>query len=254
MVGNILYYACSNSNAIIHYDVTTGTIIDSIPTKSHVIALQSDASSYTQDSPHYITNSSSNAIYKSIPELTVASGSVTSSYSYPTEQLSDIWSIRKYMNFSSDHRSDKMYTVKLVKDSVILIAVLENKFQCYATEDIVFSSNGKYCCTISYEYNSIDMHKFPDISVSVEEQENMSTDRGAMSLWVMGNTVVMDDDIEYTSCDLYTLEGVSMGVCAMTNIGEKIKIQLPENMSSGIYLLCLCDAASGKVRRIMIGK
>ncbi len=69
----------------------------------------------------------------------------------------------------------------------------------------------------------------------------------------MGNTVVIDDDIEYTSCGLYTLEGVSMGVCAMTNIGEKIKIQLPENMSSGIYLLRLCDAASGKVRNIVIG-
>ena len=254
MVGNILYYACLNSNSIIHYDITTQTIIDSIPTKSNVIALQSDASSYTQDFPHFITNSSSNAIYKSKYELYSLSPNI-SYYSYPAEHLPTIWSIRKNIPFNSlVFPSDKMYTVQIVEDSVIILGILENKFQCFSTEDIVFSSNGKYCCTISYEYNSMDMHTFPDITVTVQEKENSISDRQKMSLWVMGNTVTLQDNIEYTSCNLYTLEGASLGLCAMTKTGDKIMIQLPESISSGIYSLHLYDASSGNVRRVMIGK
>lgn len=168
----------------------------------------------------------------------------------PIDELPMMWNI---VHSSTDifNTKKRITTVKIVGDTVLTLPQFVNPLGCYFDE-IIYSQNAKYCFVSGYGVSA--MYKSPDISVSVQEKENSISDTETMSLWVMGNTVTLQDNIEYTSCNLYTLEGASLGLCAMTKTVDKITIQLPESISSGIYSLHLYDASSGNVRRVMIGK
>lgn len=168
----------------------------------------------------------------------------------PIDELPMMWNI---VRSSTDVFNGKKHitTVKIEGDTVLTLPQFINPLGCYFDE-ITYSDKAEYCFVSGNGVSA--MYKSPDISVSVEEKENSISQNETMSLWVMGNTFKLQDDIEYTSCKLYSLEGVSLGLCGMTKLGEKIKIQLPESVSSGIYSLHLYDAVSGRMRRVMIGK
>ena len=238
-----LSYAHKNSSVLYQYNIIHNRLRDSVIVAESISAIQSDGDIVAGSVFFYNVRTGKKM-------LAGVDYTLDKRMYQPIDEFPMMWNI---VHSSTDLFNSRKHitTVKIVGDTVLKLPRLINPLGCYFDE-MTYSRNAEYCFVSGYGVSA--MYKFPDISVSVEEQENMSTDRGAMSLWVMGNAVLFDDDIAYTSCDLYALEGVSMGVCVMTKIGEKIKIQLPENMSSGIYLLRLCDAASGKVRRIMIGK
>lgn len=250
--GDTLLYTTSGSNYVKKYNINTQQLFDSMFVATGVKILGSEGATYIPKNIIEITRLKDN-----FPLKNISLGYQMGYYLYLSiaaiDNIPGYWKIREHLH---EHGDDQGYAYLLTMqengDTLIHQKKWTNKFRCY-TNDIVFSDDGRYCATISND--AFEVHKVEGlISSAREEEEYQYPPLSHSAYYVDGNTLVLKEESEYESCTIYSITGVLMGVCSITNNENGTRITIPNTMQNGFYIMSLRTNAGIVTKRIIVNR